>query len=338
MLRLSVLDQSPVRAGGTPQQALAETLQLAQAADRLGYHRYWLAEHHNTGGLACTAPEVLIAEVANHTKHLRVGSGGIMLSHYSPLKIAEQFRMLEAFHPGRIDLGVGRAPGSDTRTARALAHGPGQLSIDHYPDQLLDLYGYLADNLPPDHDFRGVRAQPAGPTIPELWLLGSSTASATYAAELGWSFCFAHFINQDMGDAAVRVYRKHFDASPFLEAPRVSIGVSATVAETDEGAEHLSWSRWGWRLMAQRGALRAGIPTPEEAKAYPYTPEERDYLEFARSRSIYGSPARVREKLEQLAADFGAEELVVVTITHDFAARLRSYELLAGVFGLPPPG
>lgn len=334
---IGVLDQSPIRKGATARDALLETIELAQAAERWGYSRYWLAEHHSTGGLASATPEVLIAEVATRTSRIRVGSGGVMLTHYSPLKVAETFRMLEALHPGRIDLGVGRAPGSDTRTARALAHGPGQLGIEHYPDLLLDLYGYLADDLPPGHPFRGVRAMPSGDTIPELWLLGSSTASAQYAAELGWSFCFAHFISPDSAEAAIDLYRKHFNPSPFLAAPRVSMGVSATVADTEAEAERLSWSRWAWRLLAQKG-FRDGIPSPEEAMAFAFTDAERDYLDHVRSRSLFGDPAQVKDRLDALARAFGPDELMVVTITHDFAARLRSYELLAQAYGLGAAG
>ena len=332
---LSVLDQSPVRKGGTASQALHETIALAQACERWGYHRYWLSEHHNTGGLASATPEVLIAEIANRTERIRVGSGGVMLSHYSPLKVAETFRMLETLHPGRIDLGIGRAPGSDTRTARALAHGPGQLGIEHYPDQMLDLYGYLAGDMPAEHPFHGVEAIPAGEGMPELWTLGSSGASAQYAAELGWAFCFAHFINPDGGERAMQLYRDRFQASPFLAEPRGSIGLSVTVADTHEEAEHISWSRWGWRIMAQKGQ-RSGIPSPEEAMAFDYTPAEIDYLAYARSRSIFGNPHEVRERVEEIAAEYGVEEVVVVTITHDFKARLRSYELLAEVFEVAP--
>jgi luciferase family oxidoreductase group 1 len=333
---LSVLDQSPIRQGGTAAQALQETIELAQAADRLGYHRYWLAEHHNSAGLASASPEILIAEVANRTRHIRVGSGGVMLTHYSALKVAEQFRMLETLHPGRIDLGVGRAPGSDTRTMHALVHGPGKLPIEAYPEQLMDLYGWVAQDLPPGHPFTGVRAMPEGGTVPELWVLGSSAVSAIYAAELGWSFCFAHFIQQDGGERAMAQYRQNFEPSPFLPAPRGSIGVSATVAETDEEAEYLSWSRWGWRLMNQRGLNQRGIPSPEDAMAFDYTAPERDYLEFARSRSIYGTPARVADRLAQLGEAHGVEEFVVVTITHSHSARIRSYELLASAFGIEP--
>ena len=332
-IALSVLDQSPIAGGRTPSQAVQDTLELARAADRLGYHRYWIAEHHSSNGLASAAPEVLIGAVAGSTKRIRVGSGGVMLSHYSPLKVAEQFRMLEALYPGRIDLGVGRAPGSDRRTALALATGPGQLGIEHYPDQLMDLYGYLADDLPPDHEFKGIKASPAGDTMPELWLLGSSDASARYAAELGWGFCFAHFINPDGGRAYVDAYRKAFDPSPVTPTARVSVGISVTCADTDDEAERLCWSRWGWRIMSAQGE-RKGIPSPEEAMAFAYTEPERDYLAHLRQTSIWGSPGRVKDRMEALAAEYGADELVVVTITYDFAARVRSYELLADAFGL----
>ena len=334
MVILSVLDQSPVRQGGTMRQAITETLELAQLCDRLGYHRYWLSEHHNTGGLASATPEILIGEIASRTERIRVGSGGVMLSHYSPLKVAETFKMLEVLHPGRIDLGVGRAPGSDTLTARALAHGPGQLGIEHYPDQLLDLYGYLTDDMPPDHPFHGIIAIPSTETTPELWLLGSSGASAQYAAELGWGFCYAHFINADGGERSMETYRKLFEPSPVLTAPRASVGVSVTCAETDEEAERLSWSRWGWRIMAAH--RRQGIPPPEEARAFTFTEPERDYLQYVKTRSIYGSPGTVRGKLEELGEQYGVDEFVVVTIVYDFEARKRSYALLASEFGLTP--
>ncbi|MGH2607929.1 MAG: LLM class flavin-dependent oxidoreductase [Tepidiformaceae bacterium] len=332
-MRLSVLDQSPIRDGGTATQAIRETIELARAADRLGYARYWLAEHHNSGGLASATPEVLIGAVAAETERIRVGSGGVMLTHYSPLKVAESFRMLEALHPGRIDLGVGRAPGSDRLTAAALTHRLARPDIDHYSDQLMELYGYLSNSLPEDHAFANVRAMPSVDTMPELWVLGSSLASAQYAAELGWSFCFAHFINQHAGVEAMRLYRERFDQSPFLAEPRASLALSVTCAETTEEAERLSWSRWVWRMAAGRGGFR-GIPTPEDAQAFPLTEPERDYIEFAKANSIYGDARRVREKIEAMAEEFGVEEAVIVTITHDFRARVRSYELLAEAFGL----
>jgi luciferase family oxidoreductase group 1 len=269
---------------------------------------------------------------------MRVGSGGVMLTHYSPLKVAEQFRMLEALYPGRIDLGLGRAPGSDTRTAQALAHGPGALGIDHYPDQLMDLYGFLSDDFPANHPFRGIKAMPEIDTMPELWLLGSSSASAMHAAEMGWAFAYAQFINPEGGDHIVQRYRDLFKPSPFLSHPRVAIGLSATCADTDEEAEHLSWSRWNWRIAGRSGG-GPGIPSPEEAKAFKYTEPELDYIAHMRTRSIHGSPGHVKDRILETCESFGAEEAIIVTITYDFEARKRSYTLIAHEFGLEPhPG
>lgn len=330
-MRLSVLDQSPIRRGGTAGQAIRETLELASVADRLGYTRYWLAEHHNSRGLASPAPEILIGAVASRTKRMRIGSGGVMLTHYSPLKVAEQFRMLEALHPGRIDLGIGRAPGSDSLTARLLAQGrPG---VDAYADELLELYGFLSGSFPEGHAFARIHAMPEGETMPELWLLGSSLAGAQYAAEMGWSFCFAHFINPHSGLDAVEVYRDRFEPSPFLAEPRVSLAISATCADTAAEAERLSWSRWYWRVGG--GAL-GGIPSPEEALAAAehFSQPEQEYIEFAKATSNFGDPATVKAKIIDLAASYATDEVMVVTITYDFAARVHSYELLAKAFGL----
>src|SRR5207249_6933663 len=218
MLILSVLDQSPVRSGGTAADAVHETLELAQHCERLGYHRYWLAEHHASAGLAGTSPEVLISQVAARTSRMRVGSGGVMLQHYSALKVAEQFRMLETLFPGRIDLGIGRAPGSDPRTARALAHAAAALGPERFPEQIADLIAWLHDRLPPDHPFAGVRAMPTGPTAPELWLLGSSDSSAALAAYFGTAFSFAHFINAEGGAEVTRAYARQFRPSPWTPA------------------------------------------------------------------------------------------------------------------------
>ena len=334
-LVLSVLDQSPVRKGGTAAQGIAETLELAGLCDELGYHRYWLSEHHGTGSLASATPEILIGHIAAQTKRIRVGSGGVMLTHYAPLKIAEQFRMLETLHPGRIDLGVGRAPGSDTKTARALADGHAMTDVERYPEQLMDLYGFMSGHLPDDHPYHGIRAQPAGDSLPEMWLLGSSRASAHYAAQLGWAFCFAHFISSEGPETVLREYEASFQPSPFMAEPRTAIGVSVTCAETDEQAEYLSWSRWGSRVIARaRGGQGSGIITPEEAMALDYTEPERDYLAYLRHTWIHGSPGTVRDRLESLAAEYSTNEVVLVTITYDFEARKQSYRLLAKEFGL----
>ena len=337
-IALGVLDQSPIREGGTAAEALAETLRLARAAERLGYSRYWLAEHHNSRGLAGSAPEVLIARVAAETSAMRVGSGGVMLSHYAPLKVAENFRLLETLYPGRIDLGLGRAPGSDGLTAAALTLGPGALGIHHYPAQVADLLRLVAGEPPEGHEFRSVRATPLGPTAPEPWLLGSSLESASLAAAFGLPFSFAHFIQEEWAGEAIALYRRDFRPSRWLAEPRASAGVAVTCADSDERAGELAMSRWLWRLRNRQG-LGAGVPSVEAALAEPLTEAERDYIGFQRANALVGGPALVRERLEALAADLGVAEFVVVTITHAYADRLRSYELLASAFALEPrPG
>jgi luciferase family oxidoreductase group 1 len=338
-MRLSVLDQSPVRSDGTAADAVAETIALAKACERLGYHRYWLAEHHNTKSFAGSAPEVLIARVAAETKTIRVGSGGVMLTHYSPLKVAEQFRMLEILSPGRIDLGLGRAPGTDQRTAQALQAGPQGWGIDAFPSQVHLLRQFLDDaagqSLPDDHPYRGIHASPMGPTRPEMWLLGSGIHSAVYAGELGLPFAHAHFISAEGSEEAVENYRHRFKPSSWCERPRLAMGVAALTAETEEDARKLSASRnlWVVRLLTGRPIA---FPPPEEALDYPYTDQEKALLENIEARSTVGTPDVVKKKLTALAERHGAEELVIVTITYDAKSRTRSYELLAKEFGLEP--
>ena len=335
MISLSVLDQSPIRSGATPADAVAETLELARLADRLGYKRYWLAEHHSTGGLAGSTPEILISRVAQVTERIRVGSGGVMLSHYSPLKVAENFRMLETLYPGRIDLGVGRAPGSDSRTAQALLAGPQGFGIDQFPRQIHDLMGYINGELPASHPFASVRAEPEGPTAPEFWLLGSSDVSASFASHFGCAFSFAHFINAQGGEMVMEAYRQHFQPSRHLRKPLGNVGVFVVCADTDAEAQRLASTRDLWILRLRTG--RPGpVPTPEEARDHPYTDAERAFVAEARKRTIAGAPEQVKAELTALAGAYGVEELVVVTICHDFGARKRSYELLAQAFDLAP--
>ena len=333
-LALSVLDQSPIPSGASSAEAVRQTVELARACERWGYRRYWLAEHHSMPGLAGSTPEILIAHVAAATSRIRVGSGGVMLSHYSSLKVAENFRMLETLYPGRIDLGIGRAPGSDRLTAQALAHGPGALGIEHFPDQLQDLVGYLHNDLPPDHPFRPVRVQPAGPTSPPIWLLGSSDQSAAYAAGLGFAFSFAHFINPHGGPQVMAAYRQYYRPSAELPEPLGSVGISVLCADTTDEAEELAACLQLWRLKNESGEP-GPVPTREEAATYPYTLQDRARLAANRGRLIAGDPPTVRRQLVDLAEAYAVDELVVVTICPDFAARLRSYELLAEV--LPQP-
>jgi luciferase family oxidoreductase group 1 len=329
----------------TPSDAIHETLRLAEAVDRLGYYRYWLAEHHSSGSLAGPSPEVMIGQVAARTARLRVGSGGVLLQHYSALKVAENFRVLETLYPGRIDLGIGRAPGSDGRTALALrrgaesARGPGapdpwaESEVARFPDQVGDLIGFLTDALPAEHRFASIHAMPAGEGVPEIWLLGSTDASAACAAHFGTAFSFAHFINAEGGAEVTRAYARAFRPSPTLAAPRASVAVFAVCADTEAEAERLSRSRDLFIVRLYTG--RTGpYPSVDEAERYPYSPRELAIVEHARRRTVAGTPEQVRERLLALAAEYGVDELVVVTITHDPKARLRSYELLAEAFEL----
>lgn len=333
MARLSVLDQSPISDGATPAQAIRETLELAKLADRLGYHRYWLAEHHASDGLGGSAPEILAARVAADTLGIRVGSGGVMLSHYSPLKVAESFRVLETLYPGRIDLGIGRAPGSDQRTASVLAYGNPPRGPREYPSQVRDLIDFLHGRLPADHHFAGINAGPLGEGMPEIWLLGSSDQSAQMAAYFGTPFSFAHFITDEGGAEVMQEYRDGFQASDDYPAPRGNIGAFVICAETEAEAQRLALSRDLWRTRLDTGQI-GPVPTIEEAAAYDYSPVELQRRDYHRRRNIVGDPDQVKQGIEELLRRYGVEEIVIVTITHDYAARQRSYELLAEAFGL----
>lgn len=333
MIKLGVLDQSPIRDGGNAATALNETLELAKACERLGYCRYWLAEHHNTKAFAGSTPEVLIARVASVTNTIRVGSGGVMLPHYSPLKVAENFRMLEALFPGRIDLGIGRAPGSDPLTSRALQPGPQAYPIDVFPQQIELLNQFLEDEIPDEHPYRHVHAMPRGSGVPERWVLGSSEGGALFAAEFGERFCHAHFINADGGEGYMKLYRDRFTPSKELEQPYAALGVGVICADSEEEAERLAATRnlWVLRLLSGQGGA---FPSVEEALAYPFNKAEKLRLREIERRSVVGTPEQCRAKLLDLGRSHGVDEFVVVTITYDFQSRLRSYELLAEAFEL----
>lgn len=331
-LRLSILDQSPIISGHTPARAVEETIKLAQAADALGYHRYWLAEHHAVAALADPCPEILLTRVAGATARIRVGTGGVLLPYYSALKVAEVFRMLEALFPGRIDLGLGRAPGGDILTAQALSNGQ-YSAADHFPEQVQDLVGFLDQTLPPEHPFAHVKAMPAGQSAPPVWLLGSSDYSAMLAAALGLRFAFAHFINAQGGDTVTRAYRARFTPSAREAAPHAVVCVFVICAETAAEAERLAASVDLRRLQMAQG-LTTPIPTLEQALARDYTEPERAYIRAQRARAVIGDPRQVRGRLLELREQFEADELMLLTITGDYASRLRSYELLAPEFGL----
>jgi len=326
MPHLSVLDQSPVSEGSAPAQALHNSVDLAQRAEALGCRRHWVAEHHGTPMLACAAPEVLIAAIAGATETIRVGSGGVMLPHYSPLKVAETFSILSGLHPGRIDLGIGRAPGTDQLTMLALQRDRRQLAADDFREHLAELLGYLEDRMPADHPFaRLAQMLPGRPARPEPWLLGSSPQSAVWAAELGLPYCFADFINPQ-GAAIAEDYRRRFVDGGREAAPRVAVGVVALCAETDEEAEELVLSHKMAFSLLKQGRL---IPVPPVEKAKRYWESRPPRPSRSGRRNIVGSPATVRAGIEEVAAEYGAEEVFVLTITFGHEERVRSYELLA---------
>jgi luciferase family oxidoreductase group 1 len=331
-LRLSVLDQSPIPEGGNGAQALRNSVDLARLGEALGYTRYWVAEHHGMPMLASAAPEILIAEIAAVTEHIRVGSGGVMLPHYSPFKVAETFSILGGLHPGRIDLGVGRAPGSDRETMFALQRDRSRLSPDDFPEQLTELLAYVENDFPAAHPFARLAALPGAPGTPDIWLLGSSPQSAIWAGQLGLPYSIADFINPGGAENA-RLYRERFEPSPRRREPELSVCVSAICAETTEEAERLSSSTRMAITLLRRGQLIA-VPSVETALAFFEQPGESPVA--SGRRIVAGTPEEVRAGLEEVAAEYGAEEVLVVTITYDHEARRRSYELLAEAFGLAP--
>jgi luciferase family oxidoreductase group 1 len=334
-LRISVLDQSPVPEGSSGAEALRNSIDLARWTDELGYHRYWVAEHHGTPGLACASPEVLIGPIAQVTSRLRVGSGGIMLPHYSPLKVAENFSMLSGLFPGRIDLGIGRAAGTDSLTAFALQRDRRERSAEDFPDQLDELLAYVWDRLPSDHPFaRLAKTLPGRPHVPEPWLLGSSPQSAIWAAERGLPYAFADFINAAGAPIAHR-YREQFQPSDFLSTSRIAVAAWAICADTDEEAERLAASFRMMITLLHRGQL---IAVPPVEKAMRFLQEQGNSINLLppNRRIITGTPATVRQGIESVAREYGADEVLVVNILYDHAARRRSYELIAEAFGLAP--
>jgi luciferase family oxidoreductase group 1 len=329
MLRLSVLDQSTVVTGRSPDASIRESIRLAQHCEALGYSRYWCAEHHNSDSQAGTAPEILIAAIAATTQRIRVGSAGVMLPHYSALKVAEQFRVLDAIAPGRIDLGLGRAPGSDGRTAYAL-NPRADTASDQFPADVRDLLAWLSGTkLIENHPFREIRAQPGGPTTPEVWILGSSDYGAQVAAYFGLPFCFAHFITDGRGvEPAMAVYREGYRPSEAHPTPHAALCVWAMAADTQEEAARLFQSRLVSRMNRDRGIF-AALPSPEEAMANVYSGGEAERAQRMQSRALFGTPDVVAGKLRALATTFDVEEIAVLTTLHDKQARRHSYALLA---------
>jgi luciferase family oxidoreductase group 1 len=318
---LSVLDLVPVGAGSTASAALATSTALVRLAEELGFRRYWVAEHHGMPGIASSAPAVLVAHLAAATERIRVGSGGVMLPNHQPLVVAEQFGTLDALHPGRIDLGIGRAPGTDHRTARALRRGSAALGAEEFPEQLAELVSYFRGDGP-------VLAVPAQGQAPALWLLGSSGYSAQVAGLLGLPFAFAHHFSSENTLPALELYRRTFRPSDVLDEPYALIAAAVLCAPTDAEAHRLALPS-AWQFLQLRQGRPGVVPTPETAAAYAYTSEERRFVDDRLAGQVIGSPETVRAGVTELVERTGVDELMVVTNTHDGADRLRSYRLLA---------
>jgi len=336
-LRLSVLDPSPTSEGSNGAQALRNTLDLAQLADARGYHRFWVGEHHGGPLLSGACPEVLIGAIGATTSRLRVGSGGILLPHYSAFKVAETFSVLSGLFPGRIDLGLGTDATDDPVKVFALRRERDRPAPEDFDAQLAELLTYLDGGLPADHLFAALpETLPGRPEGPQAWLMGSSPESAAYAARLGLGYVFADYINSDDGVDIVKLYRERFVASERLAEPRLAVAVWALCADTDDEAERVAASNRMVRMLARRGKV-ARVPAVDTALRFidRRTRGQRPDPTLSR-RTVFGSPGSVRAVLQALAADYGTEELLVLTITHEHATRRRSYELLSDAFSLSP--
>jgi luciferase family oxidoreductase group 1 len=333
MVPLSVLDLSPVAAGMSGATALRNSLDLARHVDRLGFTRYWVAEHHNLPSIASSAPDIMIGQIAAVTTHMRIGSGGVMLPNHAPLMVAERFKVLEALYPGRIDLGIGRAPGTDPVTSYALRRRQDVRDEDDFLERFQELILLDQRGFPDRHPFARILAMPADVALPPIWLLGSSDYSAELAATIGAGFAFAHHFASHDAVAAMRRYRDHYKPSPARPVPWAILATAAVCGDTDAAAERLAASADLNFVRRMKGEYLP-FASPDEALAHPYTPEERDAMRRNRARLFVGTGASVKDKLEPLIAATGADEVMITTMVFDHAARKHSYALLARAFGL----
>lgn len=326
-LKLSVLDQSVISSGSTAYTALKNTAALAQITEQLGYERFWVAEHHNANGIAGTSPEVLISHIAAKTKHIKVGSGGVLLPQYSPYKVAENFKVLEALYPNRIDLGIGRSPGGSPETRLALTDGI-RKSLNEFPRQVQDLQKYIIGN---DKGKNAVTAYPVHDSLPEIWMLGVSHRGARLAAELGIAFTFGHFIAPLNGKRAMDYYYKHFQPSVYANKPKANICIFVICAETTEKAEFLATSLDLWLLALGKGEANAEIISPDQASRKVLSQEDKKAIKENRRRMVIGTKELIREELSRLSKLYGTDEFMVLTNVYDFEDKVRSYKLLAEI-------
>ncbi|GGF10034.1 hypothetical protein GCM10010954_05680 [Halobacillus andaensis] len=326
-MKLSVLDQSPISKGNTAEEALHQTLELAKLTDSLGYHRYWVAEHHNTNGLAGSSPEVLIGRIASLTEKIRVGSGGVLLPQYSPLKVAENFKVLEALFPNRIDLGLGRSPGGGKKTRAALNDGYDK-PLSSFSRQIKEVQQFLTAEIPKDHSYYGVSAKPSTKRNPELWVLGLTERGARHAAVNGTGYTFGHFINPDQAISSIEAYREKFKASSNLTEPKINACVFVVCAETNEKAEKLAKSQDMWLLQVEKG-LDTRVPSVEEVESTDFSSRELSKIKSNRRRCIIGDPVHVYNRLKDLCDSYHTDELLLITNIYDFHEKKKSYQLIA---------
>ncbi|ALC92296.1 hypothetical protein AM500_22875 [Bacillus sp. FJAT-18017] len=329
-MRLSVLDQSVIRQGESASDALQNTVKLAQHTEKLGYSRFWVAEHHNSNGIAGSSPQVLISHIASKTNKIRVGSGGVLLPQYSPLKIAEDFKLLEALYPNRIDLGIGRSPGGAPATRQALTDGLSK-SMNEFPRQVRDLQGFLQNRLPEGHAFHHVKAFPESSSIPDVWMLGVTKRGARLAAESGTAFTFGHFIIPSGGKQAVDHYFDTFQPSPLLAMQKANVCIFVVCAQTQEEAEEQALTQDLWLLAVERG-MDTRIPSPEQARSMSLTAEDKDKIRKNRKRMIIGTPQSVRDELLRLSEMYQTNEFMIINNVHDHDAKMKTYTLLAETF------
>ncbi|WP_449355551.1 LLM class flavin-dependent oxidoreductase [Virgibacillus natechei] len=330
-MKLSILDQSPISSGKTPQEALNATIELAKRADELGYTRYWVAEHHDLSGLASPAPDIMLGLIGSQTKRIRIGAGAVLLPHYKPYNVAERYNMLATLYPGRVDLGVGRAPGGSAEVTMALSDNFLE-QVRKMPESLTELLTFLDHDLdfPSDHMYSKITPEPVPQHPPEVWQLGTSEKSAISAAEKGIPYAFGHFMTDKDGPGIVKKYRENSTAK---HEGKAIISVSVICAETTEEAEELALSNLLWKVQQEVGGGKDGVPTVEEAKAYDFSNKEKETIQDLRNNTIIGNPAEVKKQLEELEDLYGTDEFMIVTITHSYEARRKSYELIAEEFG-----
>lgn len=330
LMRLSILDQSPISSNQSAQEALYESLRLAQEGEKLGYTRYWIAEHHDIPGLACSAPEVMLSYIGANTKNIRIGSGAVLLPYYRPYKVAETYNMLATLFPNRIDIGIGRAPGGSAEATNALSDQFLKQVWD-LPNSVQELLHFINHDFPSEHPYSKVSAAPLPPIAPKPWLLGTSKKSALLAAEKGMSYAFGHFMSDNDGVAIVKQYKEEFKLRNSSNHPQVILTVSVICAETKSKAEEMALSSFVWGLQKEKGEGNRGIPSVQEAKSYILSSAQKEAFEKLKQKAIIGSPGEVKQKIIDLITCYDADEMMVVTITYSPEDRIQSYRLLAEV-------